>query len=181
MLLPRPIPSLSEWLHVKFGVNNAISPVPAKGRGGGLVNNNCTYPINCNSAIRSILSEHLIISCCSPHCKHLVCENMAWKEQERGLCSCSGQRSNKRNTEELLWQWYFSLFRSQPPLINFSKVCEERRVEHWALLVCSDCSRASLQDYFQLLIAASSGGRTGDISHWMWQHCCLHYHPSIWG
>lgn len=59
---------------------------------------------------------------------------MAWKEQEWGLCWCSGQSSNKRNTEELLWQWNFSLFRFQPPLINFSKVCEERRVEHRALL-----------------------------------------------
>lgn len=38
--------------------------------------------------------------------------------------------NNKGNTEELFWQWYFSLFKSQLPIINFSKVCKERRVEH---------------------------------------------------
>lgn len=63
--------------------------------------------------------------------------------------------NNKGNTEELVWQWHFSLFKSQTPLINFSKACEERRVELQALLV--DAHVLWLQHSFpQRLFAAAA-------------------------
>lgn len=68
--------------------------------------------------------------------------------------------NNKRDSEELVWQWHFSLFISQPPLINFSEARREGRMKLRALLV--DALIAARLCSQQLLLTAAlraGGGR----------------------
>lgn len=74
------------------------------------------------------------------------------------------RENNKGDSKELVWQWHFSLFISQPPLINFPEACRERRMELGALLADALIA-ARLCSQQLLLTAAFRQGKAGRISH----------------
>lgn len=66
--------------------------------------------------------------------------------------------NNKRDSEELVWQWHFSLFISQPPLINFSEARRERRMKLRALLVDALIVAGLCSQQLLLTAALRAGG-----------------------
>lgn len=78
--------------------------------------------------------------------------------------------NNKRDSEELVWQWHFSLFISQPPLINFSEARRERRMKLRALLVDALIVAGLCSQQLLLTAALRAGGGRRNLPV-KCQHC----------